>query len=87
MRNVKCLYSHVMLLNAFVIGWQYRSSWEMCSCEETVLKIATRMCQEVQGHNCIRQISFVVSCQFTYHKLGAELCTCMCIGVATGSNE
>lgn len=51
-RNIKSLYSHVMLLNAFVMGWPYRSSWEMCSGEE-LLKIATGICREVQGHNFI----------------------------------
>jgi len=52
-RNVKSLYSHVMLLNAFVMGWLYRSSWEIFSGEETVLKIAMEICQEVWGHNFI----------------------------------
>lgn len=51
MRNVKSLYSHVMLLNAFVMGWSYRSSWEIFFGEETVLKIAMETCQEVRGHN------------------------------------
>jgi hypothetical protein len=42
--------SNVMLLNAFVMGWPYTSSWEICSGEETFLKIATGICQEIQGH-------------------------------------
>jgi hypothetical protein len=52
-RNVESLYAHVMLLNAFVIGWPCTSSWEIRSGEEAVLKIATGICQEVQGYTFI----------------------------------
>lgn len=53
MMNIRDCMVHVMLLNLFVMGWPYTSSWEICSGEETVLKITMGICQEVQGHNFI----------------------------------